>query len=154
MRIYCDLYLESPTNDRSLKFLEILDKDFNYKEQNSYSEYLNVSIERLKLIPLINILNSKKILSYSVPLQYKTNTIPIDKAFNLAEKHNTSNNLKVIKNSHLAAHTPLFWVFRMDVVGENPNGLLPNPIYVDKLDGHIWTIFEYDKYMYDFNNRF
>ena len=44
---------------------------------------------------------------------------------------------------------PLYWAYRIiNDIQERVGGM----VYIDKLDGHIWTIEEYEEYFYDYNN--
>lgn len=155
MKIYCDLFLDCQINDNSLKFLELLDRNFKYNQDKLYHGYLNISVERLKLIPLISIMKNKKINYYSVPLQYKNNTnITEQESFQIAKKSIKYKEIELLIDSKFNHHTPLFYSFKTVFIGNNPNGFMPNNIMIDKIDGHLWSDFEYDKYMYDFNLRF
>lgn len=155
MKIYCDLFLEYPTNDNSLRFLELLDKNFKYNHDKLYHGYLNICVERLKLINLISILKDKKINYYSVPLQYKNNiNITAQEAFQIAKKSTRYKDVEPLIDSDFHHHTPLFYSFKTVFVGNNPDGFIPNNVMIDKIDGHLWSDFEYDGYMYDFNLKF
>lgn len=157
MKIYCDLFLDCETNHYSLKMIELLDKSYKYHKDITYSGYLNICVERLKLIPLIHLLNTQKIPVFSVPLCYKNGTIITElEAFNIAKNmlNNDNRDLEPILVSEFNKHTPLFYSFAVKIYGDSPNGFIPNNILIDKIDGHRWGEFDYDKYMYDFNVRF
>lgn len=51
--------------------ISLFDKRFKYNPDENYSGYLNICMERISLIPIINILNRKKISAFSAPLCYK-----------------------------------------------------------------------------------
>lgn len=155
MRVYCDLFLDCQTNDKSLKFLEILDSSFQYSSDNLYCGYLDVCVERLKLIPLIDMLKGNNISYFSVPLYYK-NSIHISKleAFDRAKKIAKQRGVEPIISSVFNRDTPLFYLFQVKPSMDGFDGFISNCIIIDKIDGHVWSDFEYDKYMYDFNVRF
>ena len=154
MRIYCDLFLDCQTNNDTLRFINLFDKSFKYKPNKTYCGYLNICMERISLIPIINTLNSKKINVFSVPLKYKHGTITEEEAFNIAKEKSRYNNIEPIFHSTFNRHTALFYYFETIFLGDNSYGFLSSGIRVDKLDGHVWSDFEYYKYMYDFNMKF
>lgn len=154
MRIYCDLFLDCQANDDILRFIGLFDKSFKYDPNKIYSGYLNICMERISLIPIMNTLNSKKISAFSVPLYYKHGTITEEDAFNIAKDKSMHKNIEPIFHSTFNRHTPLFYYFETIFLGDNTDGFLPSGIRIDKLDGHVWSDFEYDKYMYDFNMKF
>lgn len=153
-RIYCDLFLNCQTNDDILRCISLFDKSFKYNPNKMYSGYLNIRMERINLIPIMNTLNNKKISAFSVPLYYKGGSITKEEAFNIAKDTLKYKNIEPIFDSEFNEHTPLFYSFATIFLGDNPDGFLPNNIRVDKLDGHLWSDFEYCQYMYDFNNKF
>lgn len=67
MRIYCDLFLDCQANDDILRMISLFDKRFKHNPNENYFGYLNICMERLSLIPIINVLNRKKISAFIVP---------------------------------------------------------------------------------------
>jgi hypothetical protein len=147
----CDLFLVTPTNSKELRYLSLLDKNFSYKSDATYEGYMGVSVNRVKLIPLIALLRKQNVFFYSVPVSYKNSKlISKELAFGIAGEYAKTNDLSVIFDSSLKKNdNPLIWTFGATTLTEEKAGGL---IMVDKLDGHIWSLDELDAYMYDYNN--
>lgn len=153
MNSFCDIFLVTPTKSNSLRFLGLLDKNFSYQHDVEYSGYVGVSINRVKLIPLIDLLKKQGVSVYSVPINYKVeNSLSKEKAFDIAKLFAKDNRLVVSMDSALVDNNnPLVWKFSASAMSEEKSG---GVVMVDRLDGHIWSLDEFDTYMYDYNNCF
>lgn len=147
----CDLFLNTPTSSRDLRYINILDKSFLYQTDAIYSGYLGVSVNRVKLIPLINLLKKQGVSVYSVPLNYKeASQISKEKAFKIAGNHASLHGLKVCFDSSMRQNdNPLIWVFDVISLAEEKAG---GVVMIDRLDGHVWSLDDLETYMYDYNN--
>ncbi|WP_134923254.1 MULTISPECIES: hypothetical protein [Pseudomonas] len=151
MQKRCDLYLCGPVDAARLKMLRLFDKSFSCESGQVFSGYLFVSINRLKLVAVVSALRKEKILCFSVPIEYRSAGVLLDAAFEIAKKYAGQNG--VIGMRDQTQCPPLFWSFSLMSVGlaeKKVGGML----MVDRLDGHIWSLEEYEEYMYDYNNVF
>ena len=149
----CDLFLPDATRSKNLKFLKLLDKHFIYEKGKKYSGYVGICVNRIRLIPQIHLLREEGIRSYSVPINYK-NSVQISKeeAFAIAAKDiDETQGYLVMDDAFLPNNIPLVWLFSF--INQNKE-IIGGKVIVDRMDGHIWTADEYDKYMYDYNNIF
>ena len=151
MNDICDIYINGEINRNYLKFLEVLDSRFSYKKDILYSGYLGVSIHRVKLIPIIKMMQDEKILAWSVPIEYRDRpNISKDDAIHIAAKYIREKCLTIPGNKlECVIFDPLRWIFNISD-GERIGG----SISIDRLDGHVWTLDESDIYAYDYNNMF
>lgn len=147
----CDLFIKNETNSPHLKYLTIFDKDFSYTPGKFYSGYLGLNVERIKLVSVIIELKKEDVSVLNVPIRYRDNTLlSVTDGFKFAKEYGLSNGLETrADNICHNGQPPLFWTFP---ITNNPTGKAGGVIYVDKLDGHIWTYLEYQEYMYDYNN--
>lgn len=153
MNSFCDIFFVNPTKSSNLRFLSLLDKNFFYQSNVEYSGYAGVSVNRVKLIPLIDLLRKQGLSVYSVPVSYKVNHfISKEKAFDIAKMHAKDNGLVINIDSGLVDNSnPLVWKFSVSSIGEEKAG---GVVMIDRLDGHVWSLDEFDTYMYDYNNCF
>jgi sialic acid synthase SpsE len=147
----CDLFLVTPSNASELRYLGFLAKKFVYQANLTYNGYLNISANRVKLIPLISLLKKQGVSVYSVPIDYKnSNLISKEAAFQIASECARKENLRTSFDSSIVQNiNPLIWSFSSSsLIRETAGGV----IMVDRLDGHIWSSDELETYMYDYNN--
>nr|WP_223959118.1 hypothetical protein [Burkholderia diffusa] len=149
----CDIYFSTKTKCPELRYFKIFDKKFIQNERDEYIGFANANISRLKLIPILSNLRHKGIEVFSVPIEYRDGaTINFDDAFEVAEGYAKLNGIVVAKNNSKEERAPLFWVF--DVVGGSDGDRAGGVVMIDRLDAHVWSIDEYEEYMYDYNNIF
>ncbi|MCB6182930.1 hypothetical protein LIN78_05135 [Leeia sp. TBRC 13508] len=131
----------------------MLDNSFSYRNDLEYHGYVGISVNRVKLIPMINLLKKQGVSVYSVPVNYKTDHyLSKENAFDIAKMHAKENGLVVNLDSNLVDNSnPIVWKFSAFSINEEKTG---GVIMVDRLDGHIWSLDEFDTYMYDYNNYF
>lgn len=152
MKKKCDLYLNESINSSDFKFIKIFDKNFIYDEKKTYSGYLNVNIDRIKMVSLVTELRNKGVCAYSVPVEYRDkNNLSQEQAFIYASAYAESQKFNVIIDlNRTAKAAPVFWLFNIVNDSEERAGGI---VRVDKLDGHIWSLLEYEEYMHDYNNQ-
>jgi hypothetical protein len=152
MQKKCDLYLCSPVDASRLKMLRLFDKSFSCENGKVFCGYLFVSINRVKLVVVVSALRQEQILCFSVPIEYRSGGISLEAAFEIATKYAAEQD-EVVRVRDQAQCPPLFWSFSLISVGpaEKKAG---GTLMVDRLDGHIWSLEEYEEYMYDYNNVF
>ncbi|CAN7631293.1 hypothetical protein ACVK1X_005127 [Pseudomonas sp. PvR086] len=152
MQKKCDLYLCGPVDASRLKMLRLFDNDFACEDGKVFSGYLFVSVNRVKLVAVVSALRQKQILCFSVPVEYREGEISFEIAFEIAKKYSAEQGV-VVGVRDQSQCPPLFWSFSLSSVGhgeKKAGGML----MVDRLDGHIWGLDEYEEYMYDYNNIF
>jgi hypothetical protein len=155
MQKKCDIYLcESVRTDR-LKFIELFDHSFRYEEYRIYQGYLGVSVDRLKLIPVVSDLRKNHVSCFSVPIEYRdySNFSFTDAAMKAAQYAEIRGEVIASPEVLQSKSAPVYWVFGLINLGgdcEKAGGT----VAVDRIDGHIWTQSEIEEYMYDFNNIF
>ncbi|WP_155720403.1 hypothetical protein [Burkholderia anthina] len=99
-------------------------------------------------------LRKKEVLSFSVPVEYRDGKIvDVREAMEIAENYAKSIGCLIVGASPRSGFAPLFWVFD---IASKEGGIdkVGGVVMVDKLDGHVWTMAEYEEYMYDYNNVF
>ncbi|MFO1369482.1 MAG: hypothetical protein U1F46_10845 [Marinagarivorans sp.] len=150
----CDLYLCQSVSSDDLDWTRLIDRNFALDKSKPYIGYLGLNGDRLAMIPLITQLRNKNIICYSVPITYRDNkNICQEEARALAQKHAAIKLLSACKPRHPEPITPLFYLFNL-ASGVKEIEKTGGVIMVDRLDGHIWSAYEHDQYMYDFNNVF
>lgn len=151
MQKKCDLYLCTPVEASRLKVLRLFDKIFSEEGSSILAGYLLVSISRVKLVALVSAFRKEKILCFSVPVEYRNCSVSLDAAFEIAKKYIGSDGILSMRDQ---AHCPpLFWSFGLTTVGSKEKKA-GGTLMVDRLDGHVWSLEEYEEYMYDYNNVF
>ncbi len=151
MRKICDLYLCKETRASGLRLIGLFDSEFSYRDDVVYFGYLNVNIDRIKLVAIVSDLRRNGVCCFSVPVEYRTERLlNVGDALILARDCAESRGLSVSGNARVEG-APLFWIFDL-VGGENKESGAGGCIMIDKIDGHVWTAEEYEEYMYDYNN--
>lgn len=154
MNKICDLYLPVESMSVDIRFLRIFDSGFSYDAGRSYSGFMNVNVSRVKLVSVVSELRKKGVLSFSVPVEYRDGKVVDDReAMEIAEGCAKSIGCLIAGASPRSEFAPLFWAFDIaceEGCAEKVGGV----VMVDKLDGHVWTMAEYEEYMYDYNNVF
>lgn len=153
MQKKCDLYLFEPVKSGCLRFIEMFDKDFRFDDQKSYVGFLHANVDRVKLVAVVSDLRSRGIDSVSVPVEYRDReSISQEHAFDLANAYARSiSAIALDPRKSNSKSSPMYWTFDLNYdfsVDERANGA----VMIDRLDGHIWTLGEYEEYMYDYNN--
>ncbi|MEK7917240.1 hypothetical protein AAB988_17195 [Burkholderia contaminans] len=135
-------------------FLGLFDSGFSYDAGRSYSGFMNVNVSRVKLVSVVSELRKKGVLSFSVPVEYRDGkVVDVREAMEIAEGYAKSIGCLIAGASPRSKFAPLFWAFDIaceEGCAEKVGGV----VIVDKLDGHVWTMAEYEEYMYDYNNVF
>ncbi|VWD33747.1 hypothetical protein BCO18442_04844 [Burkholderia contaminans] len=154
MNKICDLYLPVESMSVDIMFLRLFDSGFSYDAERSYSGFMNVNVSRVKLVSVVSDLRKKGVLSFSVPVEYRDGkVVDVREAMEIAEGYAKSSGCLIAGASPRSEFAPLFWVF--DIVSkEGGADKVGGVVMVDKLDGHVWTMAEYEEYMYDYNNVF
>ncbi|MBU9576557.1 hypothetical protein, partial [Burkholderia multivorans] len=90
----------------------------------------------------------------SVPVEYRDgDVVDVREAMGIAEEYAKSIGCLIGGASPRSGYAPLFWAF--DIVNELGRAdKAGGVVMVDRLDGHVWTMAEYEEYMYDYNNVF
>ncbi|AWH88627.1 hypothetical protein [Limnobaculum parvum] len=151
MKNICDLFIKNETNTNHFRHLTIFDKSFLYIPGKFYSGYLGLNVERITLVSVVIELKKEGVVALNVPIRYRDNTLlSVTDGFNSAKEYGLSKGLETREdNTYHDAQIPLYWTFP---ITNNPPDKAGGVIYVDKLDGHIWTYLEHQEYMYDYNN--
>ena len=154
MNRICDLYLPVGTKSPDIKFLRLFDAGFSYDAERSYSGFMDVNIARIKLVSVVSELRKKGVVSFGVPVEYRDSPIvDANEAAAIAERYAKSIGCLLPGAGPREGYAPLFWVF--DIVGAaDSEDKVGGVVMVDRLDGHVWTMPEYEEYMYDYNNVF
>ena len=151
----CDLYLPEPVRTKKLAILNYYDKNFIFDTNKLYNGYMNVSINRLAIVYMVSSLRKEDIISYGVPLKYKDVRITREEAFIIATNY-INNEFSDGKNRFLKLDykygIPLVWHFSIFEEDPDPDIAGWGSVKIDKLDGHIWSEYEYYEYLYDYNN--
>ncbi|MDY4282990.1 hypothetical protein [Xanthomonas sp. LF06-19] len=148
-RFNCDLFSFEVVTSERLKLIGIYDKDFRYKE-GGFQGYFGVKIERINLVRILIDLRSLGINCFSVPHCYKEKRLlGKSECLRFAKKYASSIGASVAEEGILLSPgLPLYQTFNIvDSCQEKAGGV----VRVDRLDGHIWTLLEFEEYMYDFN---
>ncbi len=151
MKRECDLYLCDDVEASQLKDVRLFDKSFICEDGKKYSGFLRLNVNRVKLVSVVSDLRKRKILCFSVPVEYRASVVSNKAALEVAKKYVGANGVVGIEDQ--TKTPPLFWSFSLAVIGaveERIGGV----VMVDRLDGHVWSIDEYEEYMYDYNNVF
>jgi len=93
-------------------------------------------------------------MSFSVPIEYRdSQIIDAQAAVAIAESYASSTGCLLTDARPTEGYAPLFWAFclRGAAADEDRVGAV---VMIDRCDGHIWTLSEYEEYMYDYNNAF
>ncbi|MGO3385339.1 hypothetical protein GJV03_14795 [Acinetobacter sp. RIT698] len=148
MQKICDLFVPHLIVHDELKFLSIFDKDFNYKPESVYEGFVNVNVKRIKLITFVVEFKKRGIECYNVPIEYRDNK-NISEGDGIFYARNYANKKNYDINFMFKLSSPLYWGFE---ITNDPEEKVGGVIYVDKVDGHIWSLDEYEEYHYDYNN--
>lgn len=150
MQKICDLFFTTKINPSHLRFLSIYDKNFVYDSTASYSDFLNVNVKRINLVRFVIELRKDGVKSFSIPVEYRDNKLlSKSEGFQIAKKYAQSQGYDVIENSErINNDIPIYWHFSICNDPEERSG---GHVCVDRLDGHIWDLSEYEEYMYDYN---
>ncbi|WP_175734883.1 hypothetical protein [Burkholderia ambifaria] len=137
-----------------MKFLRLFDAGFSYDAEHSYSGFMKVNVSRVKLVSVVSELRKKGVLSFSVPVEYRDGeVVDVRRAMGIAEEYAKSIGCLIAGTSPRSEYAPLFWVFDI-ASGVGDADKVGGIVMVDKLDAHVWTMAEYEEYMYDYNNVF
>lgn len=152
MQKKCDLYFCDAVKSERLKFIELFDKNFIYDSEKSYVGFLRANIDRVKLVSVVSDLRRNGVACFSVPIAYRDcETISIETALDLAAEHAKTIGASVAISMRHKKVPPVFWAFDLipgSIKEETSGGM----VMIDRLDGHVWTYFEYEEYLYDYNN--
>ena len=146
MQEICDLFIVKPTKSTKFRFIKTFSNKFEYHEEKYYCDYLGLNIPRLKLVPLVIELRKEGFQGYNVPIKYRdSSVISVEEAHILAlESIKGEDECSITKNTK-AGVAPLWHMFGL--INNRAGGI----VAVDKIDGHIWSLDEYEEYMYDYN---
>lgn len=145
----CDIFLPESIASVQLKFLKIYDSGFLYKPDQAYSGYLGVEVDRIKLINFILELRKEGCKSFNVPVGYRDGSILTrEDCFLLATDYAHSQGYGVAKNYLIDDGCPLYETFS---IINDPLERAGGVVWVDKFDGHFWSLLEFEEYMHDYN---
>lgn len=148
----CDLYIVGESKSPNLRFIGLFDKSFSYTTDRAYAGFMKVNVGRVKLVSVVSELRKTGVTCFSVPVEYRDNPgIDAAEAKNLAGKHAKSMRCSISESDPRQGYAPLFWVFDISAQDDDRVG---GVVIIDRLDGHIWAMSEYEEYMYDYNNIF
>lgn len=152
MQRKCDLYLCAEVDVSQIEMLSLFDKSLLLKEGTVRSGYLSVNIDRVKLVAIVSALRRQNIPCFSAPVEYRDSNLSFETAFEIAKKSAVEQSA-IVGRLDQTRSPPLFWSFSLASVSssEKKTGGI---FMVDRLDGHIWSLEEYEEYMYDYNNVF
>lgn len=154
MQKKCDLYFYDEVKSDKLRFVGLLDKDFVFDDEKSYFGFLQLNIDRVKLVPVVTELRRTKVTCFSVPIEYRDfPNIPVDVAFNIAAENAKALDATVAFSARLEKSAPVFWIFDL-IFNQHVEEKIGGVMMIDRLDGHVWTLPEYEEYFYDYNNIF
>lgn len=151
MQKRCDLYFSEPVTTDRRKLVGLYDKSFAYAPGKTYVGFLQVNVNRVKLVAVVTDLRKHGIKCFSVPVEYRDReNVSMSKALFLANEHAKS--LKASAGSApRGSCPPVIWCF--DLQYEDRSGERSGAVaMIDRIDGHVWTYSEYEEYMYDYNN--
>lgn len=156
MQKKCDIYLCEEISSDFLKFVKVLDRNFQFEDKKKYSGYLFVDIDRVKLVPVVSDLRMNRISCFSVPVEYRDceNISVMDASIVAGEYAKTKGASITVLISPNSKSSPAFWVFNLIPIEPLSDEKAGGVVMIDRLDGHVWTYSEYEEYMYDYNNLF
>jgi len=154
----CDIYLTSSVSGDHgcLQGLNLFTTAGFIDGQKVYRGYLRVNLQRLHAVSVVTCLRQSNFVSFSVPIEYRDNeNIPQEKARAVADDFLRDSDEQLIHNAATELCPPIFWAFRigkrvLDPDVEERAG--SKHIYIDRIDGRIWSYQELLEYNYDYNN--
>ncbi|WP_223473109.1 MULTISPECIES: hypothetical protein [unclassified Pseudomonas] len=152
MQKKCDLYLCAEVDVSQIEMLSLFDKSLLLKEGTVRSGYLSVNIDRVKLVAIVSALRRQNVPCFSAPVAYRDSKLSFETAFEIAKKSAVEQNA-IVGRLDQTRSPPLFWSFSLASVSSSEKKA-GGIFMVDRLDGHIWSLEEYEEYMYDYNNVF
>lgn len=153
MRKICDLYVCEETRSSQLRFVRLFDDNFNCRDDVICSGYLNINVDRIKLVSLVSELRKYGVGCFSVPVEYRDKSVlSVGDALILAREGAAARGLSV-SDSAREGGSPLFWMFDLIGEGRSVDGA-GGCVMIDRIDGRVWSAAEYEEYMYDYNNIF
>jgi hypothetical protein len=132
----------------------LYDKGFRCEGGRRYSGYVGANVHRVKLVVVVSNLRKRNIESFSAPVEYRDReSLDSEHAFTLAKIYAGKTGATVPSTIPLKTSPPVVWSFESfyDDPGAERAGAI---VMVDRLDGHVWSVDEYEEYMYDYNNVF
>lgn len=149
-KFYCDLFLYDEIKGGDLKrmcpgLLKEVDTD------KSYHHFAGLNLKRLHALLAVTMIRQNGFNLASVPNRYRDEKkITEDVAFEIAKRVDLQTGLYLSKAAELNS-SPLFWKFK--VLGGDGN-IIGGRIFVDKIDGHLWSFDDVNEYEHDYNNNF
>ena len=141
----CDLYLPNPVISDEFKYVRIFDKTFIYEEGKEYCGYLNITVERIRMLDLIVEFRKRGLTVYSVPIDYQNASITKREAYEIANKYANENEFLVGEDAfYVSNEVPLFWAFPYT---DKEEKIVGGILRFDRLDGHHWSAIDYRKYI-------
>ncbi|GAB7530442.1 hypothetical protein PS3A_28530 [Pseudomonas sp. 3A(2025)] len=145
----CDLYSTEVITSPTLRFLKLYDDTVDYLQVLNRSGYCGVSIERINMLRLIVDLRRDGFNASSIPVCYKSASLLTRQAcFALAENYASSQGFSILADVFQKLEIPIYHTFSIIQRSEEKAGGI---VRVDRLDGHIWTMLEFEEYMHDYN---
>jgi hypothetical protein len=152
----CDLYLPTEVKGELLaKCVLKRHVGFDIEIEKSYVGYCGFNVKRLiGLMAVMRLKDVAKTDSFNVPIRYRDCPhINLDEARLIATKVDYGDGRKASYHEHpfLRYPHPLYWVFGLT---GGDGSIAGGSVYVDRVDGHIWSGDELEEYSHDFNNAF
>ncbi|MBB3428193.1 hypothetical protein FHT85_005214 [Rhizobium sp. BK312] len=154
----CDIYLTSSVggDHGCLQGLNLFTTAGLIDRQKVYREYLRVDLQRLQAVSAVTCLRQSDVVSFSVPIEYRDNeNIPQEKARAIADDFLKDSDEQLAGSAAMELCPPVFWAFRISKRAFNPDveeRSGSKQIYIDRIDGRIWSYQEVLEYNYDYNN--
>jgi hypothetical protein len=152
----CDIYLPKEVKGELLaKCILKRHVGFDIEIEKTYVGYCGLNVKRL--IGLMAVLRLKEVAkadAINVPIRYRDcPQISLDEARFIAAQVDYGDGRKASYHEHsfLRYPHPLYWVFGLT---GGDGSIAGGSVYVDRVDGHIWSGDELDEYSHDYNNAF
>ncbi|TWB11635.1 hypothetical protein FBZ99_10815 [Rhizobium sp. ERR 1071] len=154
----CDIYLASSVggDHGCLQGLNLFTIAGFIDRQKVYREYLRVDLQRLHAVSTVTCLRQSNIVSFSVPIEYRdSENIPQEKARAIAADFLKDSDEQLTHSAATELCPPVFWAFQISKRAVDPDveeRVGSKHIYIDRIDGRIWSYQEVLEYNYDYNN--
>lgn len=152
----CDVYLPNEVKGELLAKC-VLERHvgFDIEIEKFYVGYCGFNVKRLiGLMAVMRLKDIAKTDALNVPILYRDCPhIGLDEARLIAAKIDYGDGRKASydESPFLRYPHPLYWAFSLT---GGDGSVAGGSVYVDRVDGHVWSSNELDEYSHDFNNEF
>lgn len=156
MQANCDVYLSDNVagSNTCLQLLPKLIEGVAISSDTQYQGFLGLKINRIKAVSLVILFRKQNIRAFSAPIHYRENAaLPYGQAMEVAAASIDKSEFSL--GDHLInADFPVYWAFPLTrISAKNAYEISGNRyVYVDKIDGRLWSLAEVEEYNYDYNN--